>query len=87
MLVEPFEGQFAATLVGAPQLRVVGPTRAEAIAALRAEIALRVGRGELLSLEMDALGASDLAGGYADDPTLTEICRDAYQRRDAEPRE
>ena len=87
VVVEPCDGQFAATLVGAPDVRVVGPTRADAIAALRAEIAHRIGRGELLSLEVDTVGAADLAGKYAEDPTLRQICADAYQRRDAEPRE
>ena len=87
VLVELSEGQYAATLVGAPQVRVVGSTRDEAIAALRAEIAERVQRGELLSLEINALGVADLAGKYADDPTLRAICTDAYDQRDREPRE
>ena len=87
VLVELLEGQYAATLVGAPHVRVVGSTRDEAIAALRAEIAERVQRGELLTLEIDALGVADLAGKYAEDPTLRPICADAYHQRDREPRE
>jgi len=87
ILVVPWEGQFAAELVGAPEVRVVGSTRGEAIAGVKAEIAERIGRGELLSLEIDALGATDLAGKYAADPTLAEICADAYSQRDAEPRQ
>ena len=86
VLVELSEGRFAATLVGAPQVRVVGSTREEAIAALRAEIAQRVQRGELLTLEIDALGVADFAGKYADDPTLRPICAEAYRQRDRERR-
>ncbi len=82
--VEQDHGRFAAVLVGAPQVRVVGPTRAEAILALKAEIIERMGRGELLGLEIEAVGIADLAGTYADDPTLREICDEAYRERDAE---
>ena len=34
VLVQPVNGQFAATLVGAPEVRVTASTRAEALAAL-----------------------------------------------------
>jgi len=84
VLVEPCEGQFAAVLVGAPQVRVVGSTREGAITALKMEIARRVGRGELLSLEVAGAGVTELAGKYADDATLREICAEAYRQRDAE---
>ncbi len=87
VIVEACEGQFAAVLVGVPQLRVVGRSRQEAIMGLKAEIAERVGRGELLSLEIETVGAAHLGGKYAADPTLPEICAEAYRRRDAEPRE
>lgn len=59
-------------------------TRAEAIAALRTEIQQRIAQGELLTLEVDAIGVTDLAGKFKDDPTLREICEQAYQMRDAE---
>lgn len=87
VLVQPIQEQFEASLVGAPQVRVVRPTREEAIAALGAEIAQRVGRGELLSLPIDVVGVADLAGNYADDPTLRQIGEDAYRDRDAEAQE
>ena len=48
------------------------------------EIAGRIGRGELGTLEVDSLGIGDLAGKYADDPSLREICADAYAERDAD---
>ena len=82
--VESWEGRFAATLVGAPQMRVVGNTRQEALAALRAEISQLVERGELFALEIENAGISHLAGKYADDPTLAETRAEAYRRRNAQ---
>jgi hypothetical protein len=84
VLIEAGDGQFAASLVGAPNVRVVEPTRSQAIAALKAEIQQRIERGELLSLEVEVVGISSLAGKYGTDPTLREICDNAYQLRDAE---
>jgi len=84
ILVEACDGQFAASLVGVPKVRVVAPTRSQAIDALKAEIEHRVALGELLSLDVEAIGVSSLAGKYGTDPTLRAICEDAYRRRDAE---
>lgn len=84
VLVEAYDGQFAASLLGAPSVRVVGPTRAQAIEALKAEIEKRIQLGELLLLEIETVGVSSLAGKYATDPTLREICDAAYQIRDAD---
>jgi len=84
VIVEPSEGRFTAVLVGAPEVRGVGSTREEAITALKMEISQRIGRGELLALEIDARGAADLGGKYAADVTLSEICTEAYRQRDAE---
>jgi hypothetical protein len=83
IFVEAVNGQFAASLIGAPNVRVVRPNRAQAIAGLKAEIQQRVALGELLSLEIDAVSISSLAGKYGSDPTLLEICDEAYQLRDA----
>ena len=84
IFVEAVNGQFAASLIGAPNVRVVKPNRAQAIAGLKAEIQQRVALGELLSLEIDAVSVSDLAGKYGSDPTLRQISDEAYERRDAE---
>ena len=84
VLVVPCEGQFTAALVGAPEVRVVGSTRGEAIAAIKAEITDRMGRGELVGLEVSPVGIADLAGTYVADPSLRQICTDAYRDRDAE---
>ena len=84
VLVEPCDGQFAAMLVGAPLIRAVGSTRADALAALQADLAQRLARGELTSLELAPAGVSGLAGKYGEDPTLRAICAEAYRQRDVE---
>ena len=84
IFVEAVNGQFAASLIGAPNLRVVKPNRAQAIAGLKAKIQQRMARGELLSLEVDAVSISNFAGKYGSDATLREISDEAYQIRDAE---
>jgi hypothetical protein len=84
VLVQPANGQFAATLVGAPDLRVTASTRVEALAALEAAIEQRVAQGELVALEIGRKGVSRLGGKYRDDPTLREICEEAYQQRNSE---
>jgi hypothetical protein len=85
VLVQPVDGQFAATLVGAPDVRATAATRAEALAALEAAIERRLIQGELVALEVGRRGVTGLAGKYRDDPTLRDICAEAYQQRDAEP--
>ena len=85
IIVEPTNGQFAASLVGVPSARATAPTREMAIAALRAELDARIERGELLFIELAPAGVSTLAGSYSADPTLREICNRAYQERDDEP--
>jgi hypothetical protein len=89
VFVEPHEGWFAASVAGAPQVRGVAPTREEAIAALRRQLAERIAHGELelLSLEVAEAGVTGLAGRYADDPCLRDICAQAYRDRDAEVRQ
>ena len=75
-------GEFAASLLGQANVRVVRPTRSQALDALKTEIEHRVALGELLSLEIDAVGVSGLAGKYGTDPTVRAICDEAYQSRD-----
>jgi hypothetical protein len=84
IVVEASDGQFAASLVGVPTVRVVGPTRSQAIDSLKKELEQRVALGELLSLDIEASGISSLAGKYKADPTLRTICEEAYQLRNAE---
>ena len=84
VLIEAYDGQFTASLMGVPNVRVVEPTRSQAVETLKAVIEHRIAFGELLSLEIDAIGVSSLAGKYNADPTLRTICDYAYQMRDAE---
>ena len=84
VFVEADNGHFTASLIGVPQLSVVGLTRDQAIATLKQEIQHRIEDGQLLSLDVAPIGVSDLAGKYADDPTLREICEQAYQLSDDE---
>ncbi len=84
VLVEPCGGQFAASLAGAPAIRAVELTRLQAVSALEEKIQQCIKAGELLSLEIDTLGISSLAGKYSTDPMLREICENAYKIRDAE---
>ena len=85
--IESDQGQFTATLLGAPEVRVAGATRDQAVEKLRAVLAERVQHGELIVIDIPPPGVAALAGKYADDPTLREICDDAYRSRDAEPLE
>ena len=84
ILVETRNGQFVASVAGAANLRAVEPTRSQAIESLKAIIEHRIATGELLSLEIETIDVSTLAGKYGDDPTLRAICNDAYQARDAD---
>ncbi len=86
ILVESWEGQFAATLVGAPDVRGIASTRDDAIAALKNLLAERIAHGELVSLEMESSGLGGLAGAFADDSSLPGLCAEAYRDRDDENR-
>jgi hypothetical protein len=84
VLVTPSNGQFVAVVVGTPEIRGAGPSRAEAIAALRKDLVQRTQQGELTWIDIEPSGVSGLAGSFADDPTLREICAEIYRERDAE---
>jgi hypothetical protein len=81
--VLPSNGHYEAALVGSPDLRATAPTREQALEELELAIAKRVDRGELVALDVSPRGLVGLFGKYRDDPTLREICKNAYQDRDA----
>lgn len=81
--VHPLHDQFEASLVGAPELRATAATREAALAALESAIASRLDRGELVALEVRR-GMAGLFGAFRDDPTLRDICEEAYRQRDAD---
>jgi hypothetical protein len=82
VLIQSTNGQFSASLVGSPELHCVRPTKSEALAALQQELSQKMVAGELVHLELIPPGVSSLAGRFADDPTLREICGDIYRERD-----
>jgi hypothetical protein len=85
--VQAAEGQFEATLVGAPEVRAKAATREQALAALESAIEKRLDQGELVALEVRRPGLTGLFGKYRDDPTLRVVCEQAYQERAADVRE
>jgi hypothetical protein len=87
VMVHPSNGQFEATLVGAPELRARAATREGALAALESAISKSLAQGELVALEIHRRGLAGLFGKYRNDPTLREICEAAYQERDADVHE
>ena len=80
--VQSIDGQFRAALVGDDSVFAVAATREAAISSVRAEIAKRVGEGDLASVDVETTGIRGLFGKFADDPTLDDICREAYAERD-----
>jgi hypothetical protein len=81
-------GQFTATLLGAPDVRVSAATRQQAIAQMQAALQQRLSAGELVFLDASATeGIMAAAGKYRDDPFLEDICDEIYRQRDAEPKE
>jgi hypothetical protein len=76
-----------AALVGASEVSATAATREEALSKLESAISKRLEKGELVALEVRRRGLSGLFGKFRDDPTLREICDEAYKERDAEVRE
>ena len=65
-------------------VRTEGMTREAALAEMQTILERRVSQGDLVFMEFaPKLGVMAIAGKYRDDPTLREICEQAYQDRDA----
>ena len=87
ILVQQADGAFTASVLGSPALSAAGATKQGALDALRANIDQRFAHGELMLMDLGDpafVGISGLAGKYKDDPSLREICKEAYRLRDAE---
>jgi hypothetical protein len=84
VLLTPSEGRFVATLVGTPEVRGVGRSRDEAIDALKAEVLQRSQQGEIVWVDIEPPGLMHLAGSFAEDPTLRDLCEEIYRQRDAD---
>lgn len=85
ILIEAVNGKFSASLVGSSRVTVTESTKMQALASLKTMLAQRFQQGDLLFLELgEIVGVTGLAGKYANDPTLMDICDEAYQMRNAE---
>jgi predicted RNase H-like HicB family nuclease len=84
VIVHTSAGQFEASLVGAPEVSATAATRDEALARLESAISKCLDQGDLVALEVRRRGLAGQFGRFRDDPTLREICAEAYKERDAE---
>jgi hypothetical protein len=84
VLVTAAEDRFVAVLVGTPGVRGQGLSRRDAIESLRTELAQRTQRGELVWLDFEPPKQHQVAGSFADDDTLPELCAEIYRQRDAD---
>jgi hypothetical protein len=79
---ERLNGTVSATVAGIPNLRAEGPSEEAAAEALREQLRASLARRTVGFLDVDAVGLSGLAGTYRNDPTLQDICGEAYRMRD-----
>ena len=84
VLVQQFNGEFRASVLGSSSVQVVRPSRDEAINAIQQELATKMASGEIVDVEVPPLGLTSLAGRFRDDPTLQDICDEIYRERDAD---
>ena len=91
IVIQQTDARYLAKLLGENNVQAGGATQQEAIAALTEEIQIRIERGELSVIDLPdriaAHGVLAIAGKYADDPLLKDICGDIYAARDREERE
>lgn len=79
--VKEVDGQFSAVISGDVDEEVVRPTREAAVLAAAERLRELGASGELPAIQTPKLGAAGVAGVFADDPTLSEICADIYAER------
>ena len=84
VVIETLNGHCIASVVGAVDLRASASTRDEALRHLKAMIQDRASKGAFVMLEVAEPDIMDLFGKYKDDPTLQDICDEAYRLRDEE---
>lgn len=82
--IESSGDRFTASLLGAPEVSVTAATREVAIAELRKIVSQRVIEGQITFLDIPPCSVTDFIGIFRDDPTLDDICEDAYRQRNAE---
>lgn len=84
VLVTVLEDRFEAVLVGTPDVRGKGSSRSDAIESLKAELVQRTQRGDLVWVDFEPSQYHQVAGSFADDDTLPELCAEIYRQRDAD---
>ncbi len=84
VLVTVLEDRFEAVLVGTPEVRGQGLSRNDVIESLKAELVERTQRGDLVWVDFEPPQRHQVAGSFADDDTLPELCAEIYRQRDAD---
>jgi hypothetical protein len=82
--VEQQNGKYTATVLGAPQVRAEAATREQVVTLVTAQLRTAIEHGQVVLVDPGFVGISGIAGKFKDDPTLHEICEEAYRLRDAE---
>jgi len=87
VVIETSNGRCLASVIGVADLQATAPTREEALQQLKRLLQTRVLRGDLVMLNVGEPDLMDIFGKYKDDPTLQDICEEAYRLRDEERRQ
>ena len=82
VMFERSNGTVSAAVPGIPFLRAEGPSEEAAAEALRAQLRSSLARRAIGFIDVDPVGLSGIAGTYRDDPSLQDICDEAYRLRD-----
>lgn len=82
--VEQTNGEFTAYVLGSPDWHAKHATAEGAVVALRLVVAEKVERHEIATIDVPADGWVAAFGKFRDDPTILEICEEAYRERDRE---
>ena len=86
VLVEQLNGHYVATAMTVPTIRVEAETEEAAVSGVRTQLGTQLRGRKIVYVDLEPTGLQDLFGKYRDDPTLMEICEEAYRLRDEEKR-
>jgi hypothetical protein len=82
VFIDSVNGHFVVRLATRPDLQAEAATREGALEALRDVVHGHFGTGNLAFKPIEPKGPQAWAGVFKDDPTLDDICREAYRQRD-----
>jgi len=80
--VEEQNGTFTASVPGVSELRAEAASQVSAVEAIRQKLRAAVASGQLVFVDDKPSGLLAAAGKFRDDPTLLDICAEAYRLRD-----